>query len=75
MYNANDKTLYNWSPCLLTESELSKLDPRLVHVLAYQRLQQLITQTTSKVRLFVVKLSDCERLAPISPRAKMKSYM
>ena len=52
MYNANDKTLYNGSSCLLTESELSKLDPRLVHVLAYQRLQQLITQTTSKVRLF-----------------------
>ncbi|XP_028396400.1 PHD finger protein 12-like [Dendronephthya gigantea] len=33
----------------IQESELSKLDSRLVHVLAYQRLQQLITQTTGKV--------------------------
>ena len=32
------------------ESELSKLDSRLVHVLAYQRLQQLVAQTTNKVR-------------------------
>lgn len=33
----------------LQESELNKLDPRLVHVLAYQKLQQLVAQTTNKV--------------------------
>lgn len=36
----------NW--VLLSETELAKLDPRLIQVLAYQRLQQLLTQT--KVR-------------------------
>ena len=30
---------------LLLETELAKLDPRLIQVLAYQRLQQLLTQT------------------------------
>ena len=33
--------------CVLfwSQTELAKLDPRLIQVLAYQRLQQLLTQT------------------------------
>jgi len=35
----------------LTDSELSKLDERLIHLLAYQRLQQLVHNTTPSTSL------------------------
>ena len=43
-----------WTKFFLSETELAKLDPRLIQVLAYQRLQQLLTQKVSCCRAFKV---------------------